>query len=106
MWSEETEKNVVEKATKSMTSTGGENMDSEDPDDPAAPQQMPERRERSMSVPCRSSIAESADVETVVTKAKRASTYLWMLLHSKVGCSRIVYTFPRYEPSRRARGPA
>jgi hypothetical protein len=38
-------------------------------------------RERSMSVPCRN---ETADVETVVSKAKRASTFLWMLLHSQV----------------------
>jgi len=43
-------------------------------------------RDRSMSAPCRptNSISTSTEVETVVTKAKRASSFLWMLLHSQV----------------------
>jgi hypothetical protein len=38
-------------------------------------------RERSLSVPCQN---EAADVETVVTKARLAASFLWMLLHSQV----------------------
>ena len=42
-------------------------------------------RDRSMSVPCRPTPGGmSSEVETVVVKAKRASSYLWMLLHSQV----------------------
>ena len=42
-------------------------------------------RDRSMSVPCRPTpTGMSSEVETMVTKAKRASSYLWMLLHSQV----------------------
>ena len=42
-------------------------------------------RDRSMSVPCRPTPSGmSSEVETVVIKAKRASSYLWMLLHSQV----------------------
>lgn len=37
-------------------------------------------RERSLSVPCRS---ETTQLDSVMTKAKRASSYLWMLLHSQ-----------------------
>jgi hypothetical protein len=40
-------------------------------------------RRRSLSVPCRNE-ATSNNVETVVTKAKRAASYLWMLLHAQV----------------------
>lgn len=39
-------------------------------------------RRRSLSVPSRN---EATNVETVVTKAKRAGSYLWMLLHAQVG---------------------
>ena len=51
-------------------------------------------RDRSMSVPCRPTpTGMSSDVETMVTKAKRASSYLWMLLHSQV-CTCLSDTLP------------
>lgn len=41
-------------------------------------------RDRSMSVPCHPTQSSmSSEVESVVIKAKRASSYLWMLLHSQ-----------------------
>ena len=46
-------------------------------------QQHLSTRRRSLSVPCRNE-ATSNNVETVVTKAKRAASYLWMLLHAQV----------------------
>ena len=58
---------------------------------PAAYNQSPLDRKknlrgRSLSVPCR---GESSDVDTVMIKAKRASAYLWTLLHSQVGPSQV-----------------
>lgn len=57
---------------------------SDNPKVQLAPKERRNVRERSMSVPCRS---EASDVNSVMTKAKRASSYLWMLLHSQVGAS-------------------
>lgn len=74
------------------SSNNGEAMDESNPASDAVDESNPAEtegqrghpklgRERSMSVPCRN---ETADVETVVSKAKRASAFLWMLLHSQV----------------------
>ena len=75
MWSEDdASKDVVAHAS---------NNESKEPEIVDAPRIGRERingRERSLSVPCRS---ETASVDTVMTKAKRASSYLWMLLHSQ-----------------------
>lgn len=55
-------------------------------DNPAACSQSPldnrkkNVRGRSLSVPCR---GEASDVDTVMVKARRASAYLWTLLHSQ-----------------------
>ena len=48
------------------------------------PEKKRSARERSLSVPC-SSEASSNSVDSVMAKAKRASSFLWMLLHSQVG---------------------
>ena len=64
-----------------------EQSDTDMIDNNAEPQSSEYRRngrERSLSVPCRN---EASAVDSVMIKAKRASSYLWMLLHSQVGAS-------------------
>lgn len=76
MWSEDGARDVVDKAEMNTE------MDAENTSNNSQDEEGNNGRERSLSVPCRS---ESTNVETVVTKAKRASSYLWLLLHSQVG---------------------
>ena len=60
---------------------GGESYDTEDANFASSSEQSPGlRRGRSMSV-----ASTQPSVETVVSKAKRAASTLWTLLHAQVG---------------------
>ena len=84
MWSgDDPSRNAEEQANDNNINQNNNNQDTEM--SVASTQASKERRngrERSLSVPCRSA---AADVDSVMSKAKRASSFLWMLLHSQVG---------------------
>jgi hypothetical protein len=81
MWSED-DPNSNNGEAMDESNPASDAMDEGDPAEAHGQTKQPKLgRERSMSVPCRH---ETADVETVVSKAKRASSFLWMLLHSQV----------------------
>lgn len=85
------ENNHLSNAAVAQDKIGSTTTDDDDDGTSAAAASLRQRsrthfgRERSLSVPCSSA---GSDVETVVTKAKRASSFLWMLLHSQVGLTR------------------
>ena len=83
MWSEDDPKNNNGDAMDESNPDEDEKVDDTDPVvvTQVRNEQLKLGRERSMSVPCSNA---TTDVETVVSKAKRASLFLWMLLHSQV----------------------
>lgn len=81
-WEVKREMNTEMTTTTTTTSPEVSTMESKQPKQPQH-QTIQLGRERSLSVPC--SDEAVADVGSVVAKAKKASAYLWILLHAQVG---------------------
>lgn len=76
---------VVEEESRHHIAQGGESYDTEEANFASPAEQSPGlRRGRSMSV-----ASTQPSVETVVSKAKRAASTLWTLLHAQVGTIRM-----------------